>query len=202
MKHCISYLIFGLIVPIVAAFGQESAAGTSTVTIGVGGAWSQSTGLGGGPTFNGTYEYRIRENWAAEFGVNTTVVSAPTFSTAYIPVNCYPATFCITQGVTSVSNVASRVTTMPFGFRYVQPLNKGKLELSIGLGAAYIWYPQVFYAGSFGTWAGQGSLGAHVAVDKNRHIWLGTTGRYFNDFRYYSRSWVDWTADVSFRFGK
>jgi hypothetical protein len=63
-------------------------------------------------------------------------------------------------------------------------------ELVGGSGAAYDWNGHGD-APIAGTWAMQGSIGARMAVVKQRRFWLGITGRVISE----------WKADLGFRFG-
>jgi len=171
-----------LLVPLIAARGQE-ANGTSTISFGVGGTWVlvRPHELPGGPQFDGSYEYRFRKHWAVELGVDTTV-------TTYF----YPSYSYYGGG----SPTAGHISAITFGFRYVYPLSRGRAELFAGLQGAYIWGPN-----NYSEWAAMLSVGGRLAVDKQKHCWLGSTARYVNDFGYPQGRWFTATADLGFRFG-
>ena len=198
-----------IMVPVLTACGQE-ASGTSAVTLGVGGTWAiESTHqLEGGPQFNGNYEYRLRKHWAVELGVNTTVTNiivATTYSTISSglvfttnpPANPpSPVTITNYNYISQYLNGA-RVYALPFGVRYIFPRANGKVEWFAGLGGAYMLGPN-----NYSEWAITPNLGVRVAVDKQRHFWLGSTARYSKDFGLPQGQWVTWTADFGFRFGR
>jgi hypothetical protein len=48
----------------------------------------------------------------------------------------------------------------------------------------------------------QFEFGARAAVDKHSHFWLGSTGRFVQNFGISEGEWFTWTADVGFRFGR
>ncbi len=60
------YLILPFLFLSSPAIHAQEASGTSTVTFGVGGGWiaSHPSGTGGGPAFNGTYEFRFSKYFA------------------------------------------------------------------------------------------------------------------------------------------
>jgi hypothetical protein len=181
--------------------------GTSTVTLGVGGGWPiRGNGVTGGPQFNGTYEYRLRKYLALEFGVDTTVVTVPATSVTVTPAgSCIPLDPTAGCNLYAFSNsfysAGGRAVSMPFGFRGIRPILNGRVELFIGGGGVYLWNPRSYYSQENG-WGLQATMGARVAVDKQRHFWLGTTGRFMNVNRVYPSQWISWTADVGFRFGR
>jgi len=196
MKQFIGSLLF-LCVPLLTAHGQDDVKGSSTVTFGLGAGRPANSYYPGGLQLNGTYEYRLSKHWAAEFGVDTTQVKIDTFTYTYI----VPAGVTIFGGLPtsytySYSKANALATSMPFGFRGIMPLSQGKLELSAGGGGAYLWNPN-----SNGGWGWQATLGARLAVDKQRRFWLGTTGRYIQANSAYPSRWVVWSGDLSFRFG-
>jgi len=63
----------------VVVLRAQDAKGTSTVTFGVGGGWvvGSGLGLGGGPRFDGTYEFRILKHLALDASVDTTISTIP-----------------------------------------------------------------------------------------------------------------------------
>jgi hypothetical protein len=65
-----------------------------------------------------------------------------------------------------------------FNGTYEYRLFKYLVELFAGGGGAYFWNSNP----STTAWAVQGTLGARVAVDKQRHFWLGSTGRFSHEF--------------------
>jgi hypothetical protein len=193
--------LFLLSVLQMAVHAQEQT-GTSTVTLGVGGGWplGNHTGITGGPHFDGGYEYRLRKYLALEFGIDTTVVNVSGLSPTYIiPGGSSAGTSLLTPTYTFFS-AGARSTAMPFGVRGILPLSGGRVELAAGAGGAYLWNPALISSPSH-MWGAQANLGARVAIDKQEHFWLGTTGRLVQDYRGTPRQWLTWTADLGFRFG-
>lgn len=165
----------------VAVLPAQDARGTSTVTFGVGGGWLVDSGLGlggvgGGPQFNGTYEFRILKYLSLDAGVDTTVSTIPQ-----------------TQ---NYAGYYSRTENAAFGFRGILPLAKGKTELFAGVDGAYL---RDFQASS--SMAIEPEFGFRVAVDKQKHFWLGGTGRFVQNFGIAAGEWFTSTADIGFRFG-
>jgi hypothetical protein len=201
MKHFIGPLIL-LLVPLLTAYGQDSVNGTSTVTFGLGAGKpiGAADGITGGTQLNGSYEYRIRKYLSVEFGVDSTIVTAPiyTYTNTFIPVGSGltgPYTY-----TTTYSHATSRATTMPFGFRGVLPLLHGRVEASVGGGGAFLWNPRLYFSSQNG-WGWQGNLSVRMALDQKRHFWLGSTGRFIDSRGAYPSQWVVWSADLGYRFG-
>jgi len=44
--------------------------------------------------------------------------------------------------------------------------------------------------------------GARFALDKNRHVWLGTSCEYIYEMGLFSQNSISATVDLSYRFGK
>lgn len=182
---------------------QEST-GTSTVTFGVGGGWiaSHPYGTGGGPAFNGTYEFRFSKYFAVEAGVDTTLTT-----TYYSNVQQYfsilPGTTLTTVTTTSqyFYRGGARSTDAILGPRLLLPVAHGRGELFAGFGGAYDWNGHSDAPVAAGAWAMQGSMGARIAVDKQRRFWLGSTGRVISEFGSGAQTRLSWTADLGFRFG-
>ena len=207
MHKLIGSIVF-LFIQLLPAFGQETG-GSSTVTLGVGGAWALRSPhqLEGGPQFNGTYEYRVNKHFALEVGLDTTVTRATVFTSS---TSTSTGLYFLNPGVNQLTTVTTtnynfntsifdgaRISAFPFGFRYILPEKNGRLEWSAGLGGAYFLGPN-----NYNEWAVTPSVGVRVAVDKGRHFWLGSTARFLNDFGAPAQGlWVTWTADLGFRFG-
>jgi len=194
-----------LFVPLVTAYGQD-ANGTSTVTFGLGaGRPIQHTGISGGPQLNGNYEYRLSKHWALEFGVNTTLVTAPTtVVTATLPAGTTLGTYSTLNYAFNYSTKQTFAASMPFGLKGMWPLAQGRLELFAGGGGTHLWNPNPYgtvYGSGAGGFGLQGTLGARMAIDKQRRFWLGSTGRFTAVNRAYPSQWITWTADLGFRFG-
>jgi hypothetical protein len=172
----------GLLAMVCASVGvleAQDARGTSTVTFGVGGGWAVSSelGLGGGPQFDGTYEFRILKYLALDASVNTTVSTIP-------------------QTLNS-AGFYSRTENAAFGFRGILPLAKGRTELFAGVDGAYLRDFQLASAMAI-----EPEFGFRVAVDKQKHFWLGGTARFVQNFGIPEGEWFTCTADIGFRFGK
>jgi hypothetical protein len=81
------------------------------------------------------------------------------------------------------------------------PVAQGRVELFGGFGAAYDWNGRSDAPIAAGAVAMQGSMGARLAVDKQRRFWLGTTGRVISEFGSGAQTRLSFTADLGFRFG-
>lgn len=203
MNRLLSSFIF-LFLPLLAvsAYGQEQVNGSSTVTFGLGAGKATNSYSYAGPQLNGSYEYRIGKYLSFEFGVDSTFVSAPVYTTTISsPVTILTGVSTGTYIYSSIySTGTSRATTMPFGFRGVLPLAQGRIEVGLGAGGVYLFDPSDYYYGSSG-WGWQGNLFLRMAVDKKRRFWLGSTGRYMDARGNYPGQWVVWSADLGYRFG-
>jgi hypothetical protein len=165
----------------VAGLRAQDAKGTSTVTFGVGGGWVVDSGLalggvGGGPQFNGTYEFRILKYLALDASVDTTISTIPRNQ--------------------NYAGYYSRTENAAFGFRGILPLAQGRTELFAGVDGAYL---RDFQATS--GMAIEPQFGFRVAVDKQKHFWLGGSARFVQNFGIYTGEWFTSTADIGFRFG-
>jgi hypothetical protein len=94
----------------------------------------------------------------------------------------------------------ARDTHLPFGATAVVPVNRWHLELFGGIGGAYATFRTP--CAMVDSWMVQTSVGARVALDQGRHVWIGTTASYITDFADKKRQWVTGTADLTLRFGK
>jgi hypothetical protein len=201
------YLILPLLVLTSPAMHAQESTGTSTVTFGVGGGWiaSHPNGTGGGPAFNGTYEFRFSKYFALEAGIDTTLTTTY-YSTALPIESIIPAgpglTMTTVTGFTQyIYRGSSRSTGALVGPRLLLPVAHGHGELFAGFGAAYDWNGRSDAPVAAGAWAMQGSMGARIAVDKQRRFWLGSTGRVISEFGSGAQTRLSWTADLGFRFG-
>src|ERR1700691_2135979 len=156
-----------------AALRAQDAKGTSTVTFGVGGGWAVDSGLGlgGGPQFNGMYEFRILKYLALKTGVGTTISTIP-------PTQNYIGYY-------------SRTENAFFGFRGILPLAHGKTELFAGVDGAYLLDFQHTSAMAI-----EPEFGFRVAVDKQKHFWLGGSARFVQNFGIADGEWFSCTADI------
>jgi hypothetical protein len=200
--HRLRAFLFLTTITITASCAQENAVGTSTFTLGTGGAWTlggRPFNYSGGPVINGTYEYRFWRYFAVEGGIHNTHISIPDYSTLYTPtlINAglslyqFNSSSLVTQG-------SARDTTALLGFRFILPLRTGKVEMFAAGDAAYTWNAGQGYRGL----GAEARLGVRVAVDRQRHVWVGTSGEYQHELGLYPQHWVKWTADLGYRFGK
>ncbi len=101
-----------------------------------------------------------------------------------------------------------RFIWVPFGVRGILPLRNGQIELSAGGGGLYEKYsvsnpnPSVGLLSRSG-WGGYFVAGAAVAIDRDRHFWLGASPRWFlanaNGANAHDR-WFVVSGEFSFRF--
>lgn len=183
-----------------SSYGQD-VKGTSTVTFGVGGGWFTRNSFegSGGPTFNATYEYRLFRHLALDAGVHT-AFSNSYFETTGISATILPGTNLTRFTTTYFAFPGTiRSETVPFGVRGIWPIVHEKGEFFLIADGAYNWSGSQY---GYSAWAVQGGFGARFALDKQRHIWWGTTARYQHDFGYAGSDRVTWTADLSYRFGR
>jgi hypothetical protein len=99
-----------------------------------------------------------------------------------------------------VGKDTARDTHLPFGATAILPINRWHLEVFGGTGGVF-----APFRGSYAmtnSWMVQTSMGARVALDPGRHVWVGTTARYMTDFADKKRQWVTGTADLTVRFGR
>jgi hypothetical protein len=200
--HRLRAFLFLTNITIAAAFGQENVVGTSTFTLGTGGAWTlggRPFNYSGGPAVNGTYEYRIWKYFAVEAGIHNTHLSITDYSSIYTPTLINPGLGLYQYNSSSlVTRGSARDTTALFGFRGILPLRKGKAETFAAGDAAYTWNAGQGYRGV----GAEFRLGARVAIDRQRHVWIGTSGEYQHELGLYPQHWLKWTADIGYRFGK
>jgi hypothetical protein len=199
-----SYLLLALLFLSSQAMHAQESTGTSTVTFGVGGGWipGHPYGTGGGPAFNGTYEYRFSKYFAVEAGVDTTLTT--TYYSSGPQYFSIPAGAGLTTVTTTSQYIyrgSARSTAAFLGPRLLLPIAHGHGELFGGFGAAYDWNGRSDAPIAAGAWGMQGSMGARMAVDKQRRFWLGTTGRVISEFGSGAQTRLSWTADLGFRFG-
>ena len=179
---------------------------SSTFTLGVGGLpYSDNpyypTLQTGGPTFAGSYEYRIWKYLAAEAGTDILLPSGQSYvQSASIAAgqNEFPLTSCITNCTTLVSERSS-VALLTYGLKGIFPLAGNRLELFAGIGGAYGWNSE--FSGSLNSAFAQASLGGRLAIDRGHRFWLGTTLRGFTSFGPGRQAWVPLTFDFGIRFG-
>jgi hypothetical protein len=104
----------------------------------------------------------------------------------------------------------SRFSLPPFGFEATLPLEHDRIEVFTGVGGVNAWKPDntIIKLGLEGRarsfndiWLLQGNAGARVAVDRNRHLWLGPVGRYVSNFGPGKKHWNTFGGSATFRFG-
>jgi hypothetical protein len=102
----------------------------------------------------------------------------------------------------------SRFTLPPFGAQATLPLWHERAELFTGFGGVNGWKPDntLIEPGRRGTsfndaWLLQGEVGARVAVDHGRHLWLGPVGRYVSNFGEGKKHWNTFGGTATFRLG-
>lgn len=182
----------------------QDATHTSTVTLSAGGDvdsynWS---GQGGGPSFSGTYEYRLWKYFGVEAGVNTILPARTGYSQILSIVPSGTAFSLNSPNPTNYSvypyHNRDVVTLLPFGFRGILPLSNDRLELFAGFGGAYAFNSA---DSNYNALLGQASLGGRFSLDHRRHFWLGSTLRGYSNLGYGHQTWVSWTADFGVRFG-
>ena len=84
----------------------------------------------------------------------------------------------------------------------------GRAVLFAGMGGENFWEPDNttidhFPDRSFNhAWLMQGVGGGRVAIDKDRHIWLGTAGRYLQSYGVRKGKWGSLGGSATFLFGK
>lgn len=89
---------------------------------------------------------------------------------------------------------------LPFGANVTVPVAGGRAEIYGGAGGAFIPYRSVYTRQD--TWFTQTRAGIRVALDPDRHVWLGGTAYYLTNFAEKKRQWGLGTADLTVRFGK
>ena len=187
----------------------QDATHTSTLTLSAGGQPYSYNHFDehGGPAVGGRYEYRLWKHFALETGVDTllpethTAFVIPVISSGQTLVGAGPG--CTTCIILPVAQ-RTRVTIAPFGARGILPLANGRLELFLGAGGAYAWHAD--YGRLINALLAQGSLGGRFALDQKRHYWVGSSVRlYTTGYSNYGanrQTWLSWTADIGFRFGR
>jgi len=162
------------------------------LTFSGGTAWDVGTDYNGYDTpvsLGATYGYRITRIIEAEAGAIG----------AINPVH----TFC---GYEGCFNPGSRIIWVPFGLRFILPLRHDRFELSVGIGGLYQSVSgggatPVGGAASYNAFGGYAKETAAVALDHDRHWWLGATPRVMLANGQSARDrWFLLTGDISFRF--
>ncbi len=106
----------------------------------------------------------------------------------------------------------ARFTLPPFGSQATLSASD-RVQLFTGLGGVNAWRadnvtvdldPRGGYRRdrSFNdAWLAQGWAGGNVAIDHNRHVWLGAAGRYLSNLGYGKKTWTTFSGAATFQFG-
>ena len=103
-----------------------------------------------------------------------------------------------------------RFTLPPFGANATWRLHEDRVELYTGFGGIEAWKadgtfePQgrrLFSNADDDAWLTQVQAGGRIAVDHDRHVWLGATGRYLYNFGPGVRQGTTFSGDATFRLG-
>jgi hypothetical protein len=131
------------------------------------------------------------------------------FSSAYI------ASFYNLQGLECPDCIPgprnlSRLTLPPFGATATVKLIRDHVELFAGFGGIEAWKADGVFqpqghrpttTSDEDAWLTQGQAGFRFAVDHNRHLWFGGTGRRLYNFGPGPKEWTTLSGDATFRFG-
>jgi len=157
------------------------------------GGWADQIG----PSYGGeratsiglTYGYRALRHIAFEAGIQTALQPGPEV-----------------RGANYDFQPDDRYIWVPFGVRFILPLDDDRFELSAGGGGLYQRYSISNSGSGFGfnaynAWGGYGVGAVSVALDRGRHFWLGASPRFFLANGSYARDrWFTITGEFSFRF--
>ncbi len=182
-------LIFLGIFTTLNTFAADTQFGSSTLTLGVGGAFPASgyrtNAFHNGPSFASDYEFGLHRFVAANIGVENFVLPFDVNSKF------------------GISTTRERVTLMPFGLRGIIPLANDRVELLAGTGGAVLWSSEYNLDHPFQRhnilW--QLNSGARIAIDRSKHFRIGPTVRYYRDLGRPTQQWISVTGELSFRFG-
>ncbi len=189
LKHDLMKMLFAVFTFVLCANAQSSMRNNVAFHVGqardVGEHWGPAnTAL----SLGATYGYRPIPNLQIEAGVITAIHPSPEIRGAHYDV---------------VPN--DLFTWVPFGLRGILPLRGGRFELSAAAGGLY----ERYSVGNLNTatgplprtgWGGYFGLGAAVAIDRGRHLWLGTSPRLFMANSEARDRWVAIGGEVGFRF--
>ena len=102
----------------------------------------------------------------------------------------------------------SRFTLPPFGGQATLSLWQNRVQLFTGMGGVNAWKPDntLIEPNRRGSsyndaWLLQGQAGARVALDRNRHLWLGPMSRYVSNFGEGKKHWNTFGGSATFHFG-
>lgn len=157
------------------------------------GGWADQIG----PSYQGenatslglTYAYRLNRYVEFEAGVHTALQPGPEI-----------------RGYAYDFKPHDRYIWVPFGVKFIVPINHNRFELSAGGGGLYQKYSISNSGSGFGlepyhAWGGYLVESASVALDRGRHFWLGVAPRFFlANGAYHRDRWFTVTGEFSFRF--
>jgi hypothetical protein len=92
-------------------------------------------------------------------------------------------------------------TTPPFGANVTWTLRDGRVELFTGAGGIEAWRPTSNFIFN-DAWLTQVQLGGRVAIDHNKRLWFGGTGRYLYNLGPGPKHWDTFGGDATFKFGR
>jgi hypothetical protein len=146
----------------------------------------RTVGYSPGPGYHGVYEFRLVQHLAADTGI------AQTWPVATY--NC---------GRFGCEYSRQRLGLLDYGARGVLPLAGGRVELSVGLGGAYVWHPQA-ESGPFGPNGAlfQYSGKAAFALDERRRFRLTATIRTYRDLGRPTQQWLTTTVGLGYGLGR
>jgi hypothetical protein len=110
--------------------------------------------------------------------------------------------------ITRPSMERMRYTLPAFGSVLTLKMMNGRAELFTGIGGINAWKPdnttiEPRRDRSFNdAWLVQGVAGARIAVDKDRHFWLGGATRYVRNYGAGRTHWNSLGGSATFQFGK
>lgn len=136
-----------------------------------------------------TYGYRANPHVEFEVGVQTALKPGPEI-----------------RGASYDFKPDDRYIWVPFGVKFIVPIDRDRFELSAGGGGLYQKYSISNSGSGFGfqpyhAWGGYLVESASVALDRRRHFWVGVGPRFFlANGDYHRDRWFTITGEFSFRF--
>jgi len=89
---------------------------------------------------------------------------------------------------------------LPFGAHVAVPLAKDRVELAGDTGGVYAPFQSRF--APHDSWLTQVGIGARVALDPERRVWVGVHEYLLTNFANETRHWSYRSADLTFRWGR
>lgn len=102
--------------------------------------------------------------------------------------------------VNRLAPVAPLNSQLPFGGNVVLSLARRRVEIFGGMGGIFVPYASPYTAPN--TWLMQNKAGFRVALDPDKHVWLGATTYLMTNFAVKTTSSGAATADLTVNFGK